>query len=120
VASWPGGDESGCGAAQALARLVECTSASRADWTGTPFWGRSDTIDVAMARFRAAGDSIDLYIGARLPLRRFRHRDELDADRRDRITFGAWLATPVGETVFHREESRELPARGLVAWTSQW
>lgn len=100
--------------------IFSCTKARRADWTDVPFWGVTDTIDVSAARFRAPGDSVDIYLGARLPLRQFSHRDTPIPDLKERITLSAWLATPLGEPIFHADEPRPLPKRSEVAWTSQW
>ncbi|MEO7522112.1 MAG: hypothetical protein ABIW79_09875, partial [Gemmatimonas sp.] len=122
MATWPV-PEAGTGCrtdgAQVLT-LQFCATARRADWTDVPFWGATDTIDVSAARFRAPGDSVDLYLGARVPLRRFSDRETSNIDRSERITLSAWLATPIGEPVFHADEQRELPKRGEVAWTAQW
>jgi hypothetical protein len=109
-----------CQARAVALTYVECAEQTRADWTGVPFVGTLDTMDVLTARFRAARDSVDLYIGARLPLRRFMHRDLPNAAPEDRIRIGAFLATPRGDTIWHREETRPLPRIDDVAWTAQW
>lgn len=99
---------------------ADCAIKRRSDWEEVPFWGRTDSIDVSLARFRARGDSVDIYVGARVPLRRFRHRDATNARKEDRIGVSLWLTTPLGEPLFHRQEDRPLPNENLVAWTAQW
>jgi hypothetical protein len=99
---------------------VQCARGLRADWTGVPFWGTTETIDVSVARFRARGDSTDLHISARVPLRRFSHRDMDRANRAEGITLGAWLKTPLGDSVYQSAERRDLPRSSEVAWTAQW
>ena len=89
--------------------LYDCIKADRASWEDVPFWGTTDTIDVTVARFRARGDSTDIYVGARLPLRRFKYKDDLGTDKSDRIAFNLFLAAPLGEIVYQRQDLRELP-----------
>lgn len=100
--------------------LYGCATDLRAEWTDVPFYGTTDAIDVTVARFRARGDSADMYIGARIPLRAFKHRDDLRASRTDRITLGMWLATELGAPIKHESVSHELPAANLLALTHQW
>ena len=106
--------------ADPLPSLYSCAVGLRSEWSEVPFYGRTDDIDVTVARFRARGDSADVYIGARVPLRGFRSRDDPSAARTDRITFGAWLATENGAPLFHEAVSLPRPAAGTIAWTHQW
>jgi hypothetical protein len=105
---------------QAFPTLHACATARRSEWSSVPFFGTTDAIDVTIARFRAIGDSADMYVGARVPLRAFKHRDDLKAVRTDRITLGMWLATELGATIRHESVSHELPAANLPALTHQW
>ncbi len=100
--------------------LYSCAIGQRADWSDVPFYGHTDEIDVTAARFRAGGDSADLYIGARMPLRQFKSRGDVNATSTDRISFGVWLTTENGATIFHNVASRELPDVNTLAWTHQW
>ena len=100
--------------------LYSCAIGQRADWSDVPFYGHTDEIDVTAARFRAGGDSADLYIGARIPLRQFKSRGDVTATNADRISFGAWLTDAYGATIVHDVTSRELPAASTLAWTHQW
>ena len=100
--------------------LYACAIGQRADWSDVPFYGHTDEIDVTAARFRAGGDSADMYIGARIPLRQFNNRDSATAANTDRISLGAWLTDEYGATIFHATASRELPAATTLAWTQQW
>lgn len=105
---------------QAFSTLYVCATARRSEWTSIPFFGTTDAIDVTIARFRATGDSADMYVGARVPLRAFKHRDDLRASQTDRITLGMWLATELGAPIKHESVSHELPAANLLALTHQW
>lgn len=100
--------------------LYACAIGQRADWSDVPFYGHTDEIDVTAARFRAGSDSADMYIGARIPLRQFKNRDDATAANTDRISLGTWLTTESGATIFHATASRELPAANTLAWTQQW
>jgi len=105
--------------------MLMCAEASRADWTGVPFYSSTDTIDVTSARFRAlnagtAGDSVDVYLGARIPLRRFRYANQINTDASDSIGLSAWFASPTGVTIRHLREVRALPKRDQTSWTAQW
>lgn len=105
--------------------FVRCAESRRADFRGVPFYGQTDTIDVTAALFRAPADgqsqdSVDLYMGARVPLRRFKFREANDAAPEDRITLSAWLATPLGKIVYHAPDERKLPSYTDRAWTAQW
>ncbi len=105
---------------QVFPSLYSCTMNRRADWSDVAFYGRTDKIDVTVARFRARGDSADMYVGARIPLRAFRSRDDARATRTDRIALDLWLTTESGAPIHRETVSRELPASGLLAWTQQW
>jgi hypothetical protein len=100
--------------------LYDCAMVLSADWRTVPFYGKSDAVDVTVARFRARGDSADVYVGARVPLRGFKHRDDLRANPTDRIAVGIWLTDELGRPVRHASERRPLPASNTVAWTAQW
>ncbi len=103
-----------------LNTLLLCALTRRAEWNGVPFYGTSDTIDVTLARFRAPHDSADVYIGARVPLRAFSHRDATDATAKDRITVGAWLTSTTGTPIFHHDSAWTLPKEGTIASYAQW
>lgn len=100
--------------------IYTCARGRGSDWSGTPFWGQTDTIDVSAARFRAHGDSVDIVIGARVPVRRFSSRDEPAPPPPDSVRVSAWLATPLGEPLYHSETRRRLPSDNEIAWTAQW
>lgn len=102
------------------ATLHDCALTQRADWTGQPFYGTTDTVDVTVARFRAGGDSTDVYIGSRLPLRGFKNRDDLAANAAHRIRSGVWITTSLGQPVFHAESADPLPAPNTIASYNQW
>jgi hypothetical protein len=91
-----------------------------ADWSEVPFYGRTDNVDVTIARFRSRGDSADLYVGARIPQRVFSSRIDQGADKTDRVAVGLWLTTENGVAISHDSVSRELPAPNDIAWTQQW
>ncbi len=116
----PEADAACAAVAAATPTIWSCALATRADWSGIPFHGATDAVDVSLVRFRAAADSADVYIGARIPLRRFTHRDEPGAMRDDRIRLGMWLTAPEGRTVVRSEESRPLPDVNAIAWNTQW
>lgn len=120
VATWPYTEPYSCGSKRSVETLHDCVKSDRASWDGVPFWGTTDTIDVTAARFRARGDSSDLYIGARLPLRRFKYDNDFGADKTDRIAFTLFLTTGLGDIVYRREELRELPPHRVTSWTAQW
>ncbi len=105
--------------------MLTCAEARRADWTDVPFYGTTDSIDVTAARFRvgasvALRDSVDVYLGAQLPLRRFRYAEHHDITSRDRIELSAWFATPVGVMIRTLKESRKMPSVTERSWTAQW
>ncbi len=100
--------------------LHACAVGLRSEWSDVPLYGRTDVIDVTVARFRSRGDSADMYIGARVPLRAFKSRSDRTASRADRIALGVWLTTEQGVPIVHESVSRELPAANLLAWTHQW
>lgn len=104
----------------AFSTLLSCAMNRRSEWSKVPFYGRTDRIDVSIARFRAGGDSADMYIGARIPLRAFKSMNSNDAKRTDRIATGVWLTTEEGAPIVRDSVSRELPPPGLIAWTQQW
>ena len=105
---------------KAFTTLVECARDQSASWGEVVFYARLDTIDVTLARFRARSDSVDLYIGARLPLRGFRHRGSAGARLADSIDYGFWVSTSLGSVLHHRAATRQLPREGDIAWTDQW
>lgn len=100
--------------------LYLCALNTPADWTDVPLYGKTDFIDVIVARFRAPGDSVDMYVGSRVPLRGFRSRDDVRAQPSDRITMGFWLTNELGESIIHDSVTRALPPQNLLAWTQQW
>lgn len=113
--------ESGCSLPKTeIPTFYNCAQYRRADWIGVPFYATTDTIDVTVARFRAAGDSADVYIGARVPLRGFKPEIALDAEKSDRITISAWLTTAFGAPVFHATVADALPDPNAIATLKQW
>lgn len=104
--------------------IVNCAEDRRAEFHGIPFYGVTDTIDVAAALFRTAGanarDSVDLYLGARVPLRQFKYREADESNAQDRITLSAWLATPKGKIIYTDADARKLPSYSDREWTAQW
>jgi hypothetical protein len=104
----------------AIVSLYDCALTRRADWEGVPFWAVTDTIDVTLARFRARGDSVDVYVGARVPMRSFTQRYELNAEPNSRIAISLWLTSAIGTPVVHKSLGGELPDPGLVARFAQF
>lgn len=100
--------------------LWACALAEPANWSGVPFYGILDEIDVTLARFRATGDSADLYVGARVPYRRFASRGEASARRDDRLTFTLFLSSLTGTAIYQSAQSRPLPPAAEIASTTQW
>jgi hypothetical protein len=105
---------------RAYPSIYECAIGRRADWSDVVFYGRTDVVDVTVARFRATFDSADMYVGVRLPLRAFRARNDAGANRTDRIALGLWLAEESGETFHHETVNRELPDANTLVYTHQW
>lgn len=105
---------------QAFPSLHSCVTALRSEWDDVTFYGKTDAVDVTVARFRATADSADMYIGARVPLRAFKSRDDLSAQATDRISIGLWLTDEWGTPIVHQSVRRELPAPSALAWTHQW
>jgi hypothetical protein len=108
-----------------LPSMRNCAELSRAEWPEVPFAAELDTIDVNAARFRRMGanagaDSVDIYLGARVPLRRFPSTDSYEVTPHDRITLSAWLVSTGGEPIFSAAEQRALPKAAERAWTAQW
>lgn len=101
-------------------KASECVEVQRARWTGVPFVGRMDTIDVMLARFRAPGDSVDLYVEGRVPLRSFPHRDTPYISLRTKITTTMFLRTPQGEPVYASPAEEVLPRSNVIALTHAW
>ncbi len=101
-------------------RLYDCAVARRAEWSDVPFYSRTGQIDVTAARFRADNDSADLYVGARIPLGAFKHRDDATADVTDRIAVGVWLTDEYGAPIYHASVNRALPNTNTLALTRQW
>lgn len=101
-------------------KASECVEVQRARWNGVPFVGRMDTIDVMLARFRAPGDSIDLYVEGRVPLRSFPHRDTPRMRPDAKITSTLFLRTPQGEPIFEAQTQSNLPSSRTVALTHAW
>jgi hypothetical protein len=108
------------GCASPVPTLYLCARADNASWFDVPFEARQDTIDVTAARFRSSADSLDYYFGARIPLRKFMHRDDTDAERSDSIIYGATIATARGIQQFQQRATRDLPRFNEVAFHSQW
>ena len=105
--------------------IVQCAEERRSEFSGVPFYGQTDTIDVTTALFRTLSgaqsrDSVDLYIGAHVPLRSFKFREANESKSQDRITLSAWLATPQGNTVYSSPDIRRIPSYTERAWTAQW
>ncbi len=100
--------------------LVQCAVQRRADWVGVPYYGNTDTIDVALARFRATADSMDVYLGARVPMRGFSPENDLHASPRDSIVLGMWLTDELGQPLHQRSVPGPLPRSGEIARTMQW
>jgi hypothetical protein len=100
--------------------LWACALAEPANWSGVPFYGILDEVDVTLARFRAAGDSADLYVGARVPYRRFAPRSDASERRDDRLTFTLFLSSLTGQQMYRSAQSRPLPPAADIAWTTQW
>ncbi len=100
--------------------LYACAMAQPADWQDVPFYGRSVPIDVTVARFRSRGDSADMYVAARVPLGKFKNRDDRSASPADRIVVGLFLTTELGLPLYHSAVRRELPTANQLEWTQQW
>lgn len=100
--------------------LFLCARNDDASWQDVPFEAKQDTIDVTAARFRAAGDSVDYYFGARIPLRKFPHVNAQGVERHDSIVFGATVATAAGIRLDQQRARRPLPRSNDVAFTAQW
>lgn len=122
IPSFPVPDDSPCVNAEreVFSNLFFCASARPAAWDSVPFLGRMASMDVALARFRAVGDSADIYIGARMPLRGFKAKNDGDAAPTDRITMGVWLTSETGLPIFHADSARPLPDANTLFWTQQW
>jgi len=101
-------------------KASECVEVQRARWTGMPFVGRMDTIDVMLARFRAPGDSVDLYVEGRVPLRTFPHRDTPYVRPNAQITSTLFLRTPLGEPIVQPSVQDNLPSSRTIALTHAW
>lgn len=101
-------------------KASECVEVQRARWSGVPFVGRMDTIDVMLARFRAPGDSIDMYVEGRVPLRSFPHRDTPRMRPDAKITSTLFLRTPQGEPIFEARTQSNLPPSRTIALTHAW
>ena len=101
-------------------KASECVEVQRARWTGVPFVGRMDTIDVMLARFRAPGDSVDLYVEGRVPLRSFPHRDTPYMRPNAQITSTLFLRTPLGEPIVQPSVQDNLPSPRTIALTHAW
>ena len=105
--------------------IVHCAEERRSEFGGVPFYGQTDTIDVTSALFRTVSgvqsrDSVDLYLGAHVPLRSFKFREANEATSQDRITLSAWLATPQGKIIYTSPDVRRIPSYTERAWTAQW
>ena len=114
----PPDDRGGCpGVSQPT--LFRCTRYSPASWAEIPILAFSDTIDVTVARFRAAADSVDLYVSSRLPLRWFWTRNLPDARATDSIWYGLTVEDAFGKRFVQSIRPRALPTRELE-WREQW
>jgi hypothetical protein len=100
--------------------IYRCAREDHASWHDVPFEARQDTVDVTAARFRSSADSLDYYLGARIPLRKFLHRADPEAERGDSIAYGATIATSRGIQQFQDRARRDLPRSSDVAFTAQW
>ncbi len=108
------------GADPTFMTALRCAESSPAEWAGVPFVGTLDTIDVTIARFRASADSVDIYLGARLPLRQFARAKAAGTRSTDRIRFGAFLSTSAGRMLFRGMDERPLPHTNEQQWNGQW
>lgn len=122
LSSFPISDDRACAKTESgeLPTLYTCALSRPASWDSIPFYGRTASMDVALARFRGVGDSADVHIGARMPLRAFKARTDIDAKPDDRITMSVWLTSELGAPIFHADSARALPAPSTLFWTQQW
>jgi hypothetical protein len=109
-----------CPAFTAMGSVFRCVENERARWNDTPFVGRMDTIDVMLARFRHSGDSVDLHVEARVPLRAFPHRDMPRSRKSDRIVTTFFLRTPLGEPLSSWSHVESLPSARTLSSVQQW
>lgn len=112
------GEPAACG--NATLPLVDCARKNSAAWREVVFHGMLDTIDVTLSRFRARNDSVDLYVGARIPMRGFRHRNTQGVSLRDSVTYGLWISSSFGNPVHQLQTTKRLPAENEIAWFDQW
>ncbi|MCC6243421.1 MAG: hypothetical protein IT353_11305 [Gemmatimonadaceae bacterium] len=103
----------------AFPSLHSCAMHTRSDWSDAQFYGRTETLDVTIARFRAGGDSADVYVGARIPVRPF-IRSSRPRGGADSVDLGVWLTDEIGHAVYRATSRRALPSMSDDAWTAQW
>lgn len=116
----PNGEYCKPSALDAQLSMFSCAMYGPSDWRNTPLFGQLGSIDVTVTRFRAPHDSADVLIGARIPLARFKSREDATASGSDRIVLSAWLANTVGVPIYHDSVVRQLPSYTVTAWTAQW
>jgi hypothetical protein len=80
-----------------------------ASWDNVPLARTLDTLPALAARFRAGGDSADVYIAGRVPVARLLGGMEL---ARAPLQVDLWVATPRGERV-SRDSSRTMVPAGM-------
>ncbi|MBL0938224.1 MAG: hypothetical protein IBJ03_04970 [Gemmatimonadaceae bacterium] len=97
-----------------------CAERQRALWTGVRFVGRMDTVDVMLARFRAASDSVDMHVESRIPLRTFPHRDSPRVRRDSRIITTLFLRNELGGPIIEKTTEAALLPSNRIALTHQW
>ena len=100
--------------------LLSCAVARTAVWPEAPFYGNTSAVDVTVARFRVRGDSVDMYVAARVPLAPFKDRNDETSRDTDRIAAGLWLTNELGVVLHQNTVTRALPAPKDVSWTLQW
>lgn len=110
----------GCQSDPPRLTVAECAARQPADWSGVPFASGLDTIDVTVARFRAGHDSVDVHVGARLPLRTFLFQNNATARDTRTIRWGLIIADAIGNPLARREEERPLPNSRMREWLGQW
>ncbi|MEP6781522.1 MAG: hypothetical protein ABJC26_16610 [Gemmatimonadaceae bacterium] len=109
-----------CSRGVAVRTFALCAQWEAANWDDVPYQVGMDTIDVAVARFRAANSRADIYIGARIPLRRFPLAGKGKSSSADSITTAFWIATPLGDSLLHAEQKRARPVKDEIDYRMQY
>ncbi|MEP6763081.1 MAG: hypothetical protein ABJB66_02160 [Gemmatimonadaceae bacterium] len=109
-----------CNRGIGIRTFVQCAQWEAANWDDVPYQVGMDTIDVAVARFRAPNNRADIYIGARIPLRRFPLRGNSRSASPDSIRTAFWIATPLGDSLLHSEQKRARPVRDEIDYRTQF